>query len=241
MKTIDYPSKKFVHDWELKNFPWIADVSIEDIEEETGGWDLYLTTTAGTVYGQEIKTISTTTFLNADGELNDYFSTSNSSGICRNVSYMNLPNSSDTCEEIFAEFYSTNITDSIEDYDNDETPIPSNLVDKKIWICNASVMARNGKEIVLSNYCKWFKLMNQKSVLVLIASDGIILFTPAMLRKAFCGFLRKKCKHINNANAPYNTNQHYSYELKAAIDLTKGKFFQMNVPNDVLNTHVKLS
>lgn len=241
MKTIDYPSKKFIHDWELANFDWIKDVSIEDIEQETGGWDLYLTTTADTVYGQEIKTISTTTFLNEDGELNDYFSTSCSTGICRNARYINLPYSSDTCEEIFAEFYSINITDTIEDYDKDETPVPTNLKDKKIWICNASVMARNGKEINMSNYCKWYKLNSQKSVLILMASDGIMVFTPAMLRKAFCGYLRLKCKHINNANAPYNENQHYCYELKAAIDLSKGKFFPISIPKDVLNTHVKLS
>jgi hypothetical protein len=35
----------------------------------------------------------------------------------------------------------------------------------------------------------------------------------------------------------YQTNQNYGYELKAVIDLDKGKFFKMDIPKNVLNTH----
>lgn len=236
MKTIDYLSKEFICQWQKENFAWISDVTIEDEERETGGWDLTLTTTAGTKYSEEIKTISSAKFLNEYGEFSDYFSVTGN-GICRNMRYCNVPNSGDSLEEIFVEYYNSYCTNTIEDYDMDETPIPTNLKDKKIWIVNASAIARNGSEIVMSNQCKWWKLVEEKGILILMAEDGVIVFTPKMLREAFCGYARMKCKHINNANAAYKDNQHYSYELKALIDLSKGKLFKINVQKKILNTH----
>lgn len=234
MKAIDLKSKQFVTEWEANTFPWITSVSIET--EEDGGWDATLSTTAGT-YPQEIKTISTSSFKDEFGEFNSYFNTDCTTGIARNFCYANVPCSSDTLDEIFAEYYGICDTTSFEDYEEDVTPCPENLQGKNIWIINASVVLRNGKEIVMSNKSKYYKLMSEKAIFVLMASDGIIVFTPTMLRQAFCGYVRMKCKHINNENAVYQTNQNYGYELKAVIDLDKGKFFKMDIPKNVLNTH----
>lgn len=231
MKRIDEKQTEFITNY-LNGYDWVSSAWTKT--EEDFNLDCYFSTSA-TTYGVEIKTFQNQTLMGTDGEINDYFKVGNTTGLCRNFRYCNVPDKDDSLAEIFAEYYGTCDTTSIEDYDEDTTPCPDEFKDKKVFIVNASAIS-GGKEIVMSNYSKWFKLNSGHNMLIIMAQDGLFIFTEKAIKKAFLGYCRMKTKHTNNSNALIKDFNEY-YELKALLDMSYGKFIPMNISKDILKNN----
>ena len=232
MKRIDEKQIDFLNDYLLKNYDWITSAWTDS--EETFGWDSYITTSAGTKYGIELKTAQNHTLMDGD-TINEYFNIECTTGLCRNFRYCYIPNKDEELENIFCEYYDSIDTNSLEDYDEDCTPMPEEYKGKNVWIVNASIIMQ-GTEIVMSNKSKWYKLMSGQNMLILMAQDGLMIFTPKAIRKAFMGYARMKCKHTNNANAVTKDFNVY-YEVKALLDMNFAKYVPINIDKEILKNN----
>lgn len=231
MIRIDEKQTEFLNQYLVNNYDWIT--SAWTSKDETFEWDSNISTSAGT-YGIELKTIQNHTLYN-NGTINDYFNIDCTTGLTRNFKYCNVPNKAADLDEIFLDYYGSIDTTTLDEYDNDVTPIPEEYVGKNVWIVNASMMCHN-REVVMSNKSKWYKLMSGKNILILMAQDGLMIFTPSALRKAFIGYCRMKCRHTNNANAAhvdFSTN----YELKALLDMSYAKYIPLNIDKEILKNN----
>lgn len=230
MRRIDEKQTEFINNY-LMGYDWVT--SAWTSTEEDFKFDCYFKTSANT-YGVEIKTLQNQ-YIMSGSEISDYFKIGNTSGLTRNFRYCNVPNKKDDLEEIFAEYYGSVDTTSLEEYDNDTTPMPEEFKHKKVWIVNASAIA-GGKEIVMSNYSKWYKLKTGHNMLIIMAQDGLFIFTEKAINKAFLGYCRMKCRHTNNSNAVYTDTNEY-YELKALLDMSYGKFIPMDISKNILKNN----
>lgn len=87
------------------------------------------------------------------------------------------------------------------------------------------------------NLCnsKWSKMIKEEAYLTYLAKDGLLIFTPEQLKEAFLGVAYYlNASHGTNLN-PYHDKFSPHYELKALINLNKGKWIPWDVPPEIID------
>lgn len=113
-----------------------------------------------------------------------------------------------------------------EDIEEDETPYPIELKDKRVVILNATDKWGN------TNNGKLGKLLRTNAGLIYLAQDGILSFSPRQLKDAIITYGYLKCRHTKEI--PNSRECHW--ELKVLLDIDRGKYIPLDdVPQDLLN------
>lgn len=223
----------FVMTW-LNQYDWVKDTWTTS-DDEDYDLDCYFSTSS-TTYGVEVKSFRPTTldtFINENGNYNDYFRIGNTTGLTRNFRYCNCPSSEQSIDEIAAEYADSIDTTSNEEYEADNTPMPEEYKNKYVMVVNACMVPKKGPMTVMSKGCKWVKLNkenNGHNILVYMCSNGLMVFSnPA---KAFIGYARMSTPHSTQMTTYINKD--VNYELKALLDLSYAKFIPIKIDKNIL-------
>ena len=76
-------------------------------------------------------------------------------------------------------------------------------------------------------------MVDEKAYLVYLAQDGLLIYTPKQLREALMGYVYYKNASHGTSLTPYHNRLNPHWELKAIINLNKGKFIPCEVPKDI--------
>lgn len=225
-KKVDCDINTWVANWMLESYDWIIDATA-CCEENYGVDDINLsaTTKNGDIIGRcvEVKSLKGGySFKYEDDfgdEWNNWFSTNNPNGIIKKMKFGNVPP------------HYMDILDAPYEWEPDmyavvDDSIPEELKNKHIYILNAEDKCHR------IHNSKAFKVLNSNASLVYVASDGLILFSPSTLRKAILGYAWFQNK---SHTEEYNKELKPVWELKMLIDLEKGAYHKVDIPQYLLN------
>lgn len=211
--------------WLKTNYDWISNATA-DCEENYDIDDVVFsaTTISGDIIPKklEVKSIKGGFQLKYDGEWNDWFSTDNPNGIIKKMNFSNTPPPSmdiiDLPDEWNPEIYGP--TDNVD--------VPEEWKNKHIYFLNAEDKYHR------TNNSKAYKVANAEACLTYVAPDGLILFNPSNLKKAFLGY----CWYNNKSHTEeYNKDNKSVYELKAVYSLEDGVYKEANPPRKLFEKH----
>lgn len=210
VKKIEYEINTSVANFMLEQYPWITNVSVP-IDEDYYSYDISYTgqTKSGEEFTgtQEVKSIMNYP-LKENGEFRKYFKYD----IKNKMRFGSVPSPNEEIPEYWI-------------HKPSNAPMPDNIKDAYVYILNASDSMNNLKN------CKWNHMMENKTGLTIVASDGIIMFNHKQLKSAFLGY----AWYLNKSHTElYDKYVYPHYELKAIIDLTKGTYYPNIVDNNLL-------
>lgn len=210
---IENKINQYVADFMIDNYNFITDITIPQ-EEDYKSYDIIFTatTTQGEIIEgtQEVKSILHYP-LKVDGEFRDYFS-NNTAGIKTKFLFGNVPEANPNTDELPFKWVK----------EPTYAKMPEEIKDKPIYILNAEDLHGNIKN------SKWHHMHKNKTGLTIVAEDGLIMFNHKQLKSAFLGYGWYKNKsHTELINKKYDPR----YELKAIIDISKGKFYKKDLNN----------
>lgn len=219
MKKVDCEINNWVASWMVGNYDWITDATA-DCEENYGIDDVVFSavTTCGDmiVKQQEVKSIKGGFQLKYDGDWNNYFSADNPNGIIKNMMFGNVPPHSMDIMEVPLQWEPESFTPEYGE-------MPDEWKGKHIYILNAE-----DKYHRIHN-SKTYKIYDNNACLAYVAPDGLVLYNPNTLRKAFLGYAWYKVK---SHTEEFGEKRNPHYELKAVFDLDKGSYNSANPPKE---------
>lgn len=232
MIRTDNKALEWVSSQQVENYDWISSITYS--HEEDFGLDLDLLTVSGDIYKEEVKTSRKNPFKDENGNWNDYFSLSSPNGMYRNLYWGNLPDKNASITDIRnIDYYSINFYPNQEELikmDYNPRATPAELKDKHVYVLNASAINKwNGNVELMPNKCKFYQMFQgNNKILIYIAPDGYLIWSPKKLKEAFLGYTWMYCKHTEDFN-----NKDRSYELKALIDMDKAVYIKEDVPAEI--------
>lgn len=220
MHKVDCEINNWVASWMVGEYDWVVDATA-DCEENFQVDDIVFTatTTCGDriIKQQEVKSLKGGYQFKYNGEWNEYFSVDNPNGIIKKMKFGNVPPADMDILDVPHQWEPESFAPS------DES-IPENWKGKHIYILNAEDKyhrVHNGKT---------YKIYDNNACLCYVAPDGLILFNPSTLRKAFLGYAWFQVKsHTEEFNKSYCP----TWELKAVFDLDKGAYHSANPPKEL--------
>lgn len=222
MKKVDCEINKCFADWMKSEYDWVEDATA-DCFEDYGPYDIVFT--ACTVSGDkmvkkaELKSLKGGYQFKYDGQWNNYFYTSNPDGIIKKMKFGNVPPADMDILDVPLQW-------EPEYYAPENTPMPEEWENKHIYILNAE-----DKYHRISN-SKAYKVSYNNISLAYVAPDGVILFNPSTLRKAFLGYAWFQ---VSSHTEEYSRKYEPVWELKAVYDLDKGAYHTANFPKELFN------
>lgn len=223
MYKIDCGINQYVAEFLKTNYSFIIDAEA-DCNENYGVDDVRYTGTTSTnkikIGNLEVKSLKNNFYLkNENNEFNPYFNTSNKYGITSKMLFGNVP---------YWPVFPLNLPEYFNSLKYIPKPtkdeIPPYILNKNVYILNAEDKNHNPSN------SKIYKMWLNKTGLVYIAQDGLIIFNFQQLQQAFLGyawFLNKS--HTKEYNPIYDPH----YELKALIDLDKGSYYKINIDKEL--------
>ena len=220
MRKTDCEINNWVASWMIDTYDWVMDATA-DCEENYKVDDIVFTgcTKSGDIIikQQEVKSLKGGFQFKYDGMWNNYFSTSNPDGIMRKMKFGNTPPPDMDITEVPYHWEPDSFVPS-------DAPMPESWEGKHIYILNAEDKyhrVHNGKT---------YKIYDSNACLCYVAPDGLILFNPSTLRKAFLGYVWFQVKsHTEEFGEKYCP----TWELKAVFDLDKGAYHEANPPKEL--------
>jgi hypothetical protein len=202
---VEYKINKEVANFMVENYEWVVNTSVEAVEDYKP-YDIVYTASTETkewVSTQEVKSIRGYP-LKENGKFRDYFK----KDIKNKMMFGNVPSLN---KELPKYWYATPT----------DIGIPKNIEGKPVYFLNATDV--NG---CIYN-SKWYHILQNNTGLTIAAKDGIVMFSPGQLKKAFITYAWYwQPAHTELYNKKYDPH----WELKAIIDLSKGSYYE-----DVIN------
>lgn len=209
---VEYKINEEVANFMVDNYDWVINTSVESIEDFKP-YDIIYTASTETrewVSTQEVKSIRGYP-LKADGKFRDYFK----KDIKHKMLFGNVP----PLDKDLPKYWHATPTN---------IGIPKNIEDKPIYFLNATDI--NG---CIYN-SKWYHILQNNTGLTIAAEDGIVMFSPGQLKKAFITYAWYwQPSHTELYNKKYDPH----WELKAIIDLSKGSYYKNIINKDLFKKY----
>lgn len=209
----DYNSIAYAMGTLKDTYTAMTDYKISIIEDFGADSEFSATTSNGiNGYLAEVKTIRKTPISDDHWRAENY----------RMLRWCDTPSSSITPDNL--EEWTATMTE--EEMDNDSTPIPDNIKGKRIYYLNATAWdnttanAKSRKLFSKGNY-----------YLIYLGRDGLLIFNPKQLRKAFLGYAWNKVTHTEDIKGGDKKKR---WELKTMLDMDKGTFISKPTPPELL-------
>lgn len=221
MHKTDCEINTWVASWMVGNYDWITDATA-DCEENYDIDDIIFSasTSSGHIIPKQMEVKSLKSgVLKKDGEWSNYFYTNNPDGITKKMMFGNVPPPDMDILDVPMHWKPNSFVPERQD-------MPENWNDKHIYILNAEDMYHR------IHNSKTYKVFDKNASLCYVATDGLVFFSPTMLRKAFLGYVW----YLNKSHTEeYNKKYCPVWELKAVFDLEKGSYHSATPPKELFN------
>ena len=223
MQKTDCKINQWVASWMKENYDWVSDATADCFENyQVDDIVFSAVTKSGDILVKpcEVKSLKGSWRFKYDDKWNDYFSTDNPNGITNKMMFGNTPPPNMDILDVPYRWEPTSFTP-------EHQPMPESWKGKHIYFLNAE-----DKYHRVHN-SKTFKIYDSNACLCYVGPDGLIIFNPTKLRKAFLGY----AWYLNKSHVEECGEKKYcpTYELKAVFDLEVGSYHKALPPKELFN------